>query len=120
LSTDLILGNAVGNVEQELDIMQLDYVTRVNRGHAKLEDYYNHIIGLLSEKSAHVQIIKVARLALSDLLGVSMLVVFFMISFTPFFMYGIVSSLTDMSFLTPIAPRRIPRSQLRRHKQGPS
>ncbi|KAF9961490.1 hypothetical protein BGZ70_008276 [Mortierella alpina] len=62
-------GNDVRNVEQELDIMQLDYVTRVNRGHAKLEDYYNHIIGLLSEKSAHVQIIKVARLALSDLLG---------------------------------------------------
>lgn len=69
-----IVGNDVGNVEQELDIMQLDYVTRVNRGHARLEDYYNHIIGLLSEQSAHAQVITVARLALSDLLGVSVLV----------------------------------------------
>ncbi|KAF9358568.1 hypothetical protein BGX26_001405 [Mortierella sp. AD094] len=61
-------GNDVGSVEQELDIMQLDYATGVIRGHAKLEDYYNNVIALFAESDAHEQVITVARLALSDLL----------------------------------------------------
>ncbi|KAF9111598.1 hypothetical protein BGX27_004688 [Mortierella sp. AM989] len=61
-------GNDVGSVEQELDIMQLDYATGVIRGHAKVEDYYNNVITLFAESNAHEQVIVVARLALSDLL----------------------------------------------------
>lgn len=63
-------GNDINNVEQELDIMQLDYNTPVHQGQARLEDYYAHVITLLTEHSAHEQVMTVARLFVLDLLKV--------------------------------------------------
>lgn len=63
-------GNDINNVEQELDIMQLDYNTRVHQGQARLEDYYAHVIALLAEYGAHEQVMTVARLSVLDLLKV--------------------------------------------------
>ncbi|KAF9092113.1 hypothetical protein BGX23_004603 [Mortierella sp. AD031] len=68
LAVTASFGNDINNVEQELDIMQLDYNTRVHQGQARLEDYYTHIISLLSEHNAHEQVITVSRLAVLDLL----------------------------------------------------
>ncbi|KAG0207472.1 hypothetical protein BGX28_001296 [Mortierella sp. GBA30] len=68
LAVTACFGNGINNVEQELDIMQLDYEPRVNRGHARLDDYYRHIVSLLSKALAHKEVITVAGLALSDLL----------------------------------------------------
>ncbi|KAF8932192.1 nucleoporin Nup120/160-domain-containing protein [Dissophora ornata] len=62
-------GNDIKNVEQELDIMQLDYAKGMVRGHAKLDDYFHHVIALLQDKGAHKQVISVAKLALCDLLN---------------------------------------------------
>ncbi|KAF9427628.1 hypothetical protein BGZ94_004535 [Podila epigama] len=60
-------GNEIKEIEQELDIVQLDYKGKVNRGHARLEDYYTHLLHLFSEKNAHEQVIAVAKLALVEL-----------------------------------------------------
>ncbi|ORY95107.1 nucleoporin Nup120/160-domain-containing protein [Lobosporangium transversale] len=61
-------GNGLKEVEQELDIMQLDYSTGVIRGHTKLEEYYDNVIRLLVEHGAHEQAITIAKIALSDIL----------------------------------------------------
>lgn len=53
--------------------MQLDYSTRVHQGQARLEDYYAHVIALLSEHNAHEQVMTVARLSVLDLLKVIVL-----------------------------------------------
>ncbi|KAF9906613.1 hypothetical protein EC991_000413 [Linnemannia zychae] len=68
LAVTTSFGNDINNVEQELDIMQLDYNTRVHQGQARLEDYYAHIITLLSEHNAHEQVMTVARLSVLDML----------------------------------------------------
>ncbi|KAF9340332.1 hypothetical protein BGZ91_002542 [Linnemannia elongata] len=68
LAVTASFGNDINNVEQELDIMQLDYNTRVHQGQAKLEDYYAHVIALLAEYGAHEQVMTVARLSVLDLL----------------------------------------------------
>ncbi|KAK3835045.1 MAG: nucleoporin Nup120/160-domain-containing protein [Linnemannia gamsii] len=68
LAVTTSFGNDINNVEQELDIMQLDYNTRIHQGQARLEDYYAHIITLLSEHNAHEQVMTVARLSVLDLL----------------------------------------------------
>ncbi|KAF9143575.1 hypothetical protein BGX30_000102 [Mortierella sp. GBA39] len=68
LAVTASFGNDINNVEQELDIMQLDYNTRVHQGQARLEDYYAHVIDLLAEHSAHEQVMTVARLSVLDLL----------------------------------------------------
>ncbi|KAF8977377.1 hypothetical protein BGZ52_007097, partial [Haplosporangium bisporale] len=60
-------GNDIKDVEQELDIVQLDYKGKVGQGPAKLEDYYTHLIRLFSETNAHEQVIAVAKLALAEL-----------------------------------------------------
>ncbi|KAG0350234.1 hypothetical protein BG005_010245 [Podila minutissima] len=60
-------GNDIKDVEQELDIVQLDYKGKISRGPAKLEDYYTHLIRLFSERNAHEQVIAVAKLALAEL-----------------------------------------------------
>ncbi|KAF9374900.1 hypothetical protein CPC16_001011 [Podila verticillata] len=60
-------GNDIKDVEQELDIVQLDYKGKVSQGPAKLEDYYTHLIRLFSETNAHEQVIAVAKLALAEL-----------------------------------------------------
>ncbi|KAH7034357.1 nucleoporin Nup120/160-domain-containing protein [Linnemannia elongata] len=68
LAVTASFGNDINNVEQELDIMQLDYNTRVHQGQARLEDYYAHVIALLAEYGAHEQVMTVARLSVLDLL----------------------------------------------------
>ncbi|KAF8944515.1 hypothetical protein BGZ47_004142 [Haplosporangium gracile] len=68
LAVTASFGNDINNVEQELDIMQLDYNTRVHQGQARLEDYYAHVIALLAEHNAHEQVMTVARLSVLDLL----------------------------------------------------
>jgi len=65
------IGNDIKDVEQELDIVQLDYKGKVSQGPAKLEDYYTHLIRLFSETNAHEQVIAVAKLALAELSNVS-------------------------------------------------
>ncbi|KAG0347833.1 hypothetical protein BG004_006856 [Podila humilis] len=60
-------GNDIKDVEQELDIVQLDYKGKVSHGSAKLEDYYTHLIRLFSETAAHKQVIAVAELALAEI-----------------------------------------------------
>jgi hypothetical protein len=64
------LGNGVKSVEQELDVLQSDYTDRAYGVQAKLEDYYNRVISLLTDKDAYEQVIFVARLALINLLTV--------------------------------------------------
>ncbi|KAF9581786.1 hypothetical protein BGW38_001079, partial [Lunasporangiospora selenospora] len=60
-------GNDIKAVEQELDIMAREYPTsKYNRGQAKPEDYYTHLISLFSAKKAHDQVIQVSKLALSE------------------------------------------------------
>ncbi|KAF9179523.1 hypothetical protein BGZ50_006870 [Haplosporangium sp. Z 11] len=59
----------ISNVEQELDIMRLDYRTRVSEGHSGLENYYSHVISLFAENGAHEQVIHLAKLALTELLN---------------------------------------------------
>ncbi|KAG0049659.1 hypothetical protein BGZ83_005520 [Gryganskiella cystojenkinii] len=68
LAVTACFGNDIQNVEQELDIMQLDYANKLNRGQAKVHDYYCHVIDLLTEKDAHKQVIEVAKLALCEML----------------------------------------------------
>ncbi|KAF9152617.1 hypothetical protein BG015_004987 [Linnemannia schmuckeri] len=68
LAVTASFGNDINNVEQELDIIQLDYNTRVHQGQARLEDYYAHVIALLAEHNAHEQVMTVARLSVLDLL----------------------------------------------------
>ncbi|KAG0302349.1 hypothetical protein BGZ98_007593 [Dissophora globulifera] len=62
-------GSDIKNVEQELDIMQQDYAKGMVRGHAKLDDYFHHVIHLLQEKEAHQEVIRMAQLALCDMLN---------------------------------------------------
>ncbi|KAG0223185.1 hypothetical protein BGX31_008649 [Mortierella sp. GBA43] len=62
-------GNGVKSVEQELDVLQSDYTDRAYGVQAKLEDYYNRVISLLTDKDAYEQVIFVARLALINLLA---------------------------------------------------
>lgn len=73
MSYFFMIGNDINSVEQELDIMQLDYNIRVHQGQARVEDYYAHIIALLSEHNAHEQVMTVARLSVLDLLKVKVL-----------------------------------------------
>ncbi|KAF9922637.1 hypothetical protein FBU30_007246 [Linnemannia zychae] len=68
LAVTTCFGNDINDVEQELDIVQLDYKTRVNEGKARLDDYYAHITALLAEYNAHKQVMIVARLSVLDLL----------------------------------------------------
>ena len=63
-------------MEQELDIMQLEYTNKLNRGQARVHDYYCNVIEILSEKDAHREVVQVAKLALSDLLRVCYSVAF--------------------------------------------